>query len=173
MPSLNQNELKDWLRYDPETGSFFWLKSNSNRATVGEKAGTVRPDGYTTITINKVQYRAHHLVWLYAYGELPKDRYVDHINGNRGDNRIENLRLANHGENLMNRGRQQNNKAGYKGIWWDKQRQLWAAMIGFNNQKKALGRYSTAEEAALAYDKAARKYHGPFAFQNFKEEQYA
>jgi hypothetical protein len=173
MPSLTQNELKDWLRYDPETGSFFWLKINSNRVAVGEKAGTVRFDGYTIITLQRRQYRAHHLAWLYVYGEFPSSDHLDHINGNRGDNRIKNLRLADHGENLMNRGRQRNNKAGYKGIWWDKEKQLWAAMIGFNNQKKALGRYSTAEEAARAYDKAAREHHGPFAYQNFKEEQYA
>lgn len=171
MTKITQEELKSWLRYDPETGSFFWLKANSNRATVGGKAGTCK-DGYTVITINRKQYRAHHLAWLYVYGEYPSLFYIDHINGSRSDNRIQNLRLATHGENLMNRGPQRKNTTGYKGIWWDKNKQLWAAMIGFNNQKKALGRYETAEDAARAYDAAARLYHGQFAYLNFQEADH-
>lgn len=169
MTKLTQAELKELLDYDPATGSFFWRKTLRNgKGGAGKKAGGERY-GYIFIAVKGRIYRAHRLAWLYVYGEFPPDKLIDHINGNRSDNRIENLRLASQGENLMNRGRQSNNKAGYKGIWFDNQRQLWAAMIGFNNQKKALGRYETAEEAARAYDAAARLYHGQFAYQNFQE----
>lgn len=92
--------------------------------------------------------------------------HVDHINGNKLDNRKSNLRLCNRRQNLQNRTKQSNNKSGYKGVVYDKSRARWKAEIGYNGKRKHLGRFDTAEEAYAAYCKAAELYHGEFANLN-------
>lgn len=96
------------------------------------------------------------------YGMWP-DRLVDHINGNRQDNRIANLRLATTSENLCNRGKPRNNTSGFKGVSWNTKFQIWQATIKFNGRNKNLGRFASREKAAEAYSKAALQYHGDFA----------
>lgn len=92
--------------------------------------------------------------------------HIDHINGDRLDNRTENLRVCTASQNTMNRGAQANNTSGYKGVIYDKQRQKWRAEICYGGKRRYLGRFNSAEEVALAYNEAARIHHGDFAFQN-------
>lgn len=92
--------------------------------------------------------------------------HIDHINGNRLDNRKENLRVATCSQNVMNRGKQANNTRGYKGVIYDKSRGKWRAEITANKKSHYLGRFDTAEEAALAYNEAAKELHGEFAYFN-------
>ena len=92
-----------------------------------------------------------------------KEISVDHINGNRLDNRKANLRLCTVSQNKMNVGKNKNNKSGYKGIWWDKVAKKWAAGIERNYKSKWLGYFLIKEDAARAYNKAAIEYHGEFA----------
>ena len=98
-----------------------------------------------------------------------QSRIIDHINGNKLDNRKLNLRYCNYSQNNCNRPKQKNNKSGYKGVYFDKSTEKWIAQIKDNPKlahSKTLGRYNTAEKAAEAYNRAALKYHGEFAFQN-------
>lgn len=99
----------------------------------------------------------------------PAGSYVDHINGNKLDNRRENLRLCTNQENLRNAGRSKANTSGFKGVSYDKPRDKWAAYICPNGSKIFLGRFANAEAAARAYDEAALKYHGDFARLNFSK----
>lgn len=107
----------------------------------------------------------------------PKEKVVDHINGNPLDNRKENLRVCTQQENSWNRGKPKNNKSGYKGVTYYKKRDMinelkkpWAAHIQSNGKKRYLGYYKTAQEAARAYDQKAIELFGEFAQLNFPEE---
>ena len=94
----------------------------------------------------------------------PDDMLIDHINGNKLDNRSINLRICTHTENMWNRGKPINNTSGYKGVHWYPGK--WRATIGVRNECKQLGGFKTALEAAEAYNIAALEYHGEFAYQN-------
>jgi hypothetical protein len=98
---LTQKELKKWLHYDPETGDFTWRVNTGKRAMVGQVAGTLRPEGYRVVSIHGKLHRAHRLAWLYVHGHMPPNElYI--INGVRGDNRLNNLRLATRNEEGKN-----------------------------------------------------------------------
>jgi len=94
---------------------------------------------------------------------------IDHINMNQLDNRKTNLRLATHQQNNVNKGNRIDNKTGYKGIYWEKSRNKWQAHIEVNQKKIHLGRFAIKEDAARAYDTAAKKHFGEFARLNFPE----
>lgn len=95
--------------------------------------------------------------------KLAKGEFPDHINGNGLDNRRENLRLATRSQNSINRGKQSNNKSGYKGVSWNKRDKRWTAQITINKHIINLGGFDTPEQAYEAYKEAAKQYHGTFA----------
>ncbi len=113
---ITQDELKQLLSYDSVSGLFTWIKPQKG-IKVGAIAGNLSSSGYARIRINGKSYQTHRLVYLYVYGFIPTQD-VDHINGNRSDNRACNLRLATRSENNQNRNMpNRNNKVGHKGIW--------------------------------------------------------
>lgn len=120
--------------------------------------------GITSRKKGKQQYIRMHRLILNA----PKNVQVDHINGNKLDNRRSNLRLCSKTENTRNRKIQYNNKAGYKGVHWHKSAKKWKAQISVNGKVTHLGLFSNKITAAKAYDFAAKKYHKQFAKCNFK-----
>src|SRR5690554_6421992 len=90
---LSQKYLLDMFMYDPETGRLIRRKKQSNNAPAGKPSGWVQPNGYIRMCIKGKHYQAHRLVWFYHYGVMP-DGGIDHINGVKDDNRIENLRVV-------------------------------------------------------------------------------
>ena len=150
---LTQEYLKEVIRYNPETGEFKWTQGKkwANRHTVGY----VTSHGYHSIMIDKVNYSAHRLAWLYVHGELPKQ--IDHINHNRSDNRIANLRSVTNQQNQMNR-RYTGNSAGYMGVCYDKSRKQFKPHIKVNQELINLGRYDTLGEAIGARMAAEVEY---------------
>lgn len=104
--------------------------------------------------------------------ETPKDIFIDHIDMNSLNNQRNNLRFATNAENRCNVQKQSTSTSGYKGVSFHKHRGLWQARIMTKGKSIHLGYFDTAEEAATAYDEAAKKYHGEFARLNFNGENY-
>ena len=97
---LDQSELLDLFHYF--NGSFYWREPRRGMSA-DFKAGGVRPDGYSQVTLNKKSYYLHNLIWIYFNGEITKGLEVDHIDNNRRNNTIENLQLLTHSDNLRKR----------------------------------------------------------------------
>jgi hypothetical protein len=156
--TLTAAQLKETLDYDAKTGAFVWKIRPSRAVKAGDVAGCVEKRiGYITIGIVGRIYKAHRLAWLYTHGEWPKG-LIDHINGNKADNRIENLRDVFADGNSQNvRKPNRRNKSGFMGVIWFQNK--WRASISVNGKSKWLGDYSTPEEAHQVYLEAKRKYH--------------
>lgn len=161
--SLTQDELKYNLHYDPNTGIFTRRISNCNRVKIGSVACCLDiSTGYIRFCVNRKTYYAHRLAWLYVYGYWPKNE-IDHINGIKLDNRIENLREATRPENASNQKKQKNNASGFKGVSWRKDIQKWQVKIRKNYKQLHLGYFDSLEEAYKIYCNAAEELHGEFA----------
>jgi hypothetical protein len=149
-PLPDQKRLHELLDYEPGTGLLYWKSATSKRL-----AGGVNSKGYCRIRIDNVSYKAHRIVWQYVTGEDPKDLDIDHINRNRLDNRIENLRLAT--------TRQSNRNRTSLGICYREKYRKWQAQIRVNGKLKYLGVYDCPLLAKMAYENAAKLYFQEFA----------
>ena len=156
---ITQERLKHVLNYDPETGIFTWLGIIKYNVTKGSKAGCAGSH-YHHIGIDRANYYAHRLAWLFVTGRWPK-KQIDHINGDGFDNRIKNLRESTHYENMRNRKKSKKTKTGFKGVVFEGNR--FAAQIGYNHSVIYIGSYGTPEEAHKAYCKKADELFGEFA----------
>jgi hypothetical protein len=159
---LTADRVRYLLHYNPETGHFVWLLDRSGTKRAGRRAGCLRPDGYRFIATDGGGYYEHRLAWLYVTGEWPAAR-LDHINGQRDDNRFENLRVASLSENMRNRKTNYTSTTGLKGVQPRKSGR-WAARIMVDGGRRIhIGTFDTAEEAHAAYCVAAERHHGEFA----------
>ena len=152
-------DVSDFLEYRPETGDFFWLKSQGGPKK-GDMAGSISSNGYRYISFDRRRFLAHRLAWFCSHGRDP-EASIDHINGNKLDNRICNLRLASQTQNLGNQRGRRNNPAGYKGV--TKVKWGWMARIQFQGRQIYLGLFSSAQAAHAAYCRAAVELFGEFA----------
>lgn len=163
--NLTQVILKHFLYYDPFTGIFKWvaIPKFAHRINIGDTAGTTRgKEGYVIIKLLQEYHFAHRLAWLYMTGEWP-EKFIDHINVVKDDNRWKNLREADHSTNAMNVKRQTNNTSGFKGIDLDKRCNLWRVRIVKDKKEILIGYFKTKEEAVESRARAAIFYHGEFA----------
>ena len=158
-PELTAEYLRSILHYDPETGIFTRKVSTSNSVKVGDAAGCPDGLGYLQITVQSRLYRAHRLAWLYVYGEWPK-LDIDHINRNRSDNRVSNLRDISRKQNLQNAGKSSNNTSGHPGVSWYKRDSKWQVKIMHNYKRIHLGYFADREEAIAARKAGELRYWG-------------
>lgn len=159
---ITARRLKEVLDYHCEWGIFIQKKQTSRRVKVGSVVGYKRPSGYVAIMIDGKNYYAHRLAWLYMTGKWPDDQ-VDHIDGNRSNNRISNIRECNRHQNAQNCKTRSDNKLGIKGVSFSKKDNIFVTQIQSNGKVYQVGSFKTAEEAQKAYAEAALKYHGEFA----------
>jgi hypothetical protein len=161
---LSLETLRQCLRYEPETGDFYWLARSSfgSHVEVGSKAGSIHKRGYWQISICGYQYKAHRLAWFYMTGEWPVSQ-VDHKDLCKCNNRWSNLRLATNQENMRNRSLYTSSTTGFKGVHFRASIKKFQAQIGVDGRNRYLGSFDTAEQAHAAYVKAAQQFFGEFA----------
>jgi hypothetical protein len=155
--------LKEVLRYEPATGKFYRVGRSDQRTRSDKPAGALNTSGHRQIKIDGGFWLAHRIAWAFHYGEDPGDREVDHINGNRDDNRIENLRLATLEQQGGNRKVHRSNSSGHPGVHWSKKEGKWLAYIGGATGRRRLGLFKSKQEAVKVRRRAAEERWGEYA----------
>lgn len=149
---VSAEHARSLLAYDPSSGEFVW-----RRGLI--PAGCLR-QGYRVIGINRRQYLAHRLAWLYVTGEWPR-LLIDHINGVKDDNRFQNLRQATTSQNKVNTFVFKPGRSGFRGVRFKDGR--WQARVQTRRQRIVIGSFETADEAHRAYAAKARELFGQFS----------
>lgn len=152
------NPLHEVFEY--KDGGLYW-KQSGQRRTVGKRCGTPFLTGYRHIMMKGKWYAEHRLIWEYFHG-VPPTNFIDHIDGNKSNNVISNLREATSAENLANRGKQKNNTSGYKNICWDIGKNNYKVSIS-SNGKRIQRSTKDLEEARRWADELRNQLHGEFA----------
>lgn len=153
--------LRSLLDYDPESGIVSW-RCSTRRAVLGSRAGTLQREGYLVIGIGKRRFMAHRIAWHLYYGSEP-ELQIDHINRNRSDNRLANLRSASHAENCQNHGLSVKNKSGVIGVCWSKPHNKWHSTIKYFGKHKCLGYFRDKQDAINARIQASSMLHDQFS----------
>lgn len=156
------NLLKNTLieKFDYVDGNLIWKKA-IRKDLNGHIAGTKHPKGYRSIYVCGRSYLAHRLIFLFHHGYMPLQ--VDHIDNDKSNNRIENLRESSHSQNRCNSRMQQNNTSGHKNVSWDKTRNKWHVAIALKGKTVFIKRFDELNDAIHAANEARLKYHGVFA----------
>lgn len=167
MNELTQDQVRELFDY--RDGNLYWKVSKARCIKIGDLAGCVNNTGYRHVKINGKSYLAHRLIFLYHHGFLPK--FLDHIDGNKPNNSIDNLREVTHSQNNQNRREDKYHdgkptSSRFKGVCLDKRREKWVAQIQHTTEHKYLGSFASEIEAAKCYNDAAIKLFGEFAHLN-------
>jgi hypothetical protein len=142
-------------------GGVLYHKHDSTRVKLGDKVGTLHHSGYLQTTLNGKIVFNHRIIYAMHYGSCPK--MLDHIDGNRLNNRIENLRPATYSQNLCNKGMQSNNTSGYRGVSECSKTGKWRVEVWLNKKYRYFGLYRDIELADLVACMAREKLHGQYA----------
>lgn len=165
---MELKEANQLFIYEAESGRLFWRPPPERYANGRKRHQTIltpkvagsynHKRNFINIQVGGKNYKAHHIVWLLHYGEMPP-KMIDHINGNGEDNRIENLRLADPHENCQNLSLRRDNALGLTGVWFDKRRGVYCAELSICGKRKRQYGFKTKEEAYAAYLDMKRNHH--------------
>lgn len=159
---ITPSELHMFLKYEPETGVLTWVprtgkwSSRWNSRYAGKQAGYMDAHGYRAVKLLDRAYLAHRVAWAMTHGEWPE--CVDHLNGNRSDNRLANLRSVSRKMNQRNQKMHSTNTSGRTGVCWAKKSQKWIATIKVDGRQTHLGYYENFDDAVIAREAAEQKY---------------
>ena len=162
--------LQDRLDYDPSTGVFTWKAIPNpihrekiwNKRFAGTRAGSTDKAGYTRIKIHGSSESAHRLAWLWVTGKEPSDE-IDHRDGDRSNNRFDNLREATRSQNCQNRVPLPKGASDHCGVYFHKRNNRWIGQINADKVRHYLGSFKTEEAANAAVRAARARLHGEFA----------
>jgi hypothetical protein len=157
MAQMNAEELRARVVYEPLTGEFRRLTPSMGRAA-GGCVGYTDPRGYLLLRVKGLRFYAHRLAWLYEKGEWPQHD-IDHINGDKSDNRIANLRDVEPRVNLENQRRSRGKTSRFLGVSWNSEKRRWKAAIQVRGRVKNLGHFDDEKMAYQAYVQAKRVFH--------------
>lgn len=155
---ITQERLHEMFKY--RDGNLY-RKISLGRTKVGDKVGFVNDKGYVAVNIDKKCIVLHRIIWLMQYGEMPS--LIDHIDGDRQNNKIENLRITDRNGNAQNKQMHKNNTSGCKGVSWHKRAKKWLAQIDCRGHHNKLGLYESISEADAVVKLARKRLHGNFA----------
>lgn len=164
MLSLSQSDLHSLFDYQNDT--LIWKDPPHNEFLIGEPAGRLSSCGYMYTEIFDTDFRLHRLIWVYHNGDIPDGMLIDHIDGDKLNNAIGNLRLATTSQNRHNMGAYKGSVSRFKGVAWHKKNSKWRVQIRIDGKVQHIGYYEDEREAAIAYDKVARELHGEFYVPN-------
>ena len=161
-PLPSQEELRRLFKY--REGNLYWKIKPAKRIKIGNKAGCLHHTGYSVVITNNVHYQMHRIIWVYHYGAIPSNLQIDHIDGDKANNMIENLRLATPSQNQSNNKRAyRNSRSSILGVHWHKANSKWHAQIRINYKKIHLGFFVNQEDAIAARKAAELQYFAEFA----------
>ena len=152
-----------FLKYDSKTGIVTWKFTASKYMKAGKRVGWLDTQGYYSTRFLTRNYKLHRLCWLLHYKEDPGGMCVDHIDGNKINNKINNLRLATYQQNRINSGTRSDNKTGATGVSWSKRSNCYIAKVTIDNKAVYSGHFHCLEEAIQARNNAANRIFKEFA----------
>lgn len=170
MNNISPEEIKRLISYDPKSGLLRWRPRQQsdfasmssfkawNTQFAGREAGSISKTGYVVVSLSGQKMLGHRIAWVIHHGRWP-DALMDHVNGLRADNRINNLREATPAQNAQNQRRHKSNKSGVCGVTWHKKTKRWQVRIGSANKSLHVGYFSDLQSAKDAR-KFAEKQHG-------------
>jgi len=147
--------------FDYKDGNLIWKFAKSRRVKTGDIAGYLAHEGYIDIGVDGGIYKAHRLIYFYHNGYFPL--FIDHIDGNRSNNKIQNLRSATISQNAMNQKISTKNSSGVKGVYWHKRDKKWVVQVKVNSKYQSFGYYEDKELAELVAIEATNKLHKEFS----------
>lgn len=154
--------IRDRLSYDPDTGNLTWKERGFGRRKSGAAGWFCNHHKYFNVEVGGKGFKLHRVAWFLHYGDWPKGQ-IDHINGDRGDNRIENLREVTHLQNMWNKPSYKGRTSNFKGVSYRKDLGKWRAVIQKDGKSISIGHFESELEAALAYNYKAEELFGVYA----------
>ena len=142
-------------------GLLYWKEKTAACVKIGSKVGVESGRGYLIVPFQYKHYYVHRIIFMMQHGYVP--HIIDHIDGNRSNNKIENLRPATRSENCRNQKTPKNNTSGYKNVFWHKTSKKWKVALSVDGKLKHIGSFSELEAAKISAHEARIKYHQDFA----------
>jgi len=155
---IDQETIKKLFHYDAESGMLLWRKGNNRNVKPWQEAKSSNGHGYYNVKIDGKSYLVHRLIWLYVYGNFPKED-IDHKNRIKNDNRLCNLRDVSRTDNCQNISLPNHNKSGHIGVSWFKSHNCWTVYVKVDKKNKWLGNYKNLDDAIAARKAGEKQYY--------------